>query len=77
MTRDWDAATYDRVAGPQTRWGTAVLDRLALTGDERVKIQVKGSWGTGAFKMKYEGAINSMMRRMRETHSEEMRQHYR
>src|SRR6202007_122528 len=45
-------------------------------GDERVRIQVKGSWGTGAFKMRYEGAINSMMRRMRETHSEEMRQYY-
>jgi excinuclease ABC subunit A len=46
------------------------------TGDERVKVQVKGSWGTGAFKMRYEGAINSMMRRMRETHSEDMRQYY-
>jgi excinuclease ABC subunit A len=46
------------------------------TGDERVRIQVKGSWGTGAFKMRYEGAINSMMRRMRETHSEDMRQYY-
>ncbi len=46
------------------------------TGDERVKIQMRGSWGTGAFKMKYEGAINSMMRRMRETHSEEMRTYY-
>ncbi len=46
------------------------------TGDDRVKVQVKGSWGTGAFKMKYEGAINSMMRRMRETHSEEMRTYY-
>ncbi len=46
------------------------------TGDERVRIQVTGSWGTGAFRMRYEGAINSMMRRMRETHSEEMRQYY-
>ena len=46
------------------------------TGDERVRIQVKGSWGTGAFKMRYEGAINSMLRRMRETHSEDMRQYY-
>jgi trans-aconitate 2-methyltransferase len=36
MTRDWDARTYDRVADPQTRWGTAVLDRLPLVGDERV-----------------------------------------
>jgi trans-aconitate 2-methyltransferase len=36
VTRDWDAATYDRIADPMTRWGTAVLDRLALAGDERV-----------------------------------------
>jgi trans-aconitate 2-methyltransferase len=36
VPRDWDARTYDRVADPMTRWGTAVLDRLALAGDERV-----------------------------------------
>ena len=36
----------------------------------------KGSWGSGAFRMRYEGAINSMMRRMRETQSEDMRQYY-
>ncbi len=35
-TRDWDATTYDRVADPMTRWGTAVLDRLPLAGDETV-----------------------------------------
>src|SRR6185503_9676698 len=46
------------------------------TGDERVSIRLKSSWGSGAFKMRYEGAINSMLRRMRETKSEEMRQHY-
>lgn len=34
--REWDARTYDRVAGPQTRWGSAVLQRLALDGDETV-----------------------------------------
>ncbi len=34
--RDWDAATYDRVADPMARWGAAVLDRLALRGDEVV-----------------------------------------
>ncbi len=32
----WDGATYDRVANPQARWGTAVLERLALRGDESV-----------------------------------------
>jgi trans-aconitate 2-methyltransferase len=36
MPRDWDARTYDRVADPQTRWGATVLDRLPLSGDERV-----------------------------------------
>src|SRR5262245_52211742 len=46
------------------------------TGEERVSIKLKSSWGSGAFKMRYEGAINSMLRRMRETKSEEMRQHY-
>jgi excinuclease ABC subunit A len=46
------------------------------TGDERVRVDVSGAWGTGAFKMRYEGAINSLMRRMRETQSEDMRQYY-
>jgi trans-aconitate 2-methyltransferase len=36
MTRDWDARTYDRVAAPMTSWGTVVLGRLPLAGDERV-----------------------------------------
>jgi trans-aconitate 2-methyltransferase len=30
MPRDWDAATYDRIADPQVRWGSAVLERLEL-----------------------------------------------
>ena len=36
MPRDWDAATYDRVADPQFRWGAAVIERLELRGDEAV-----------------------------------------
>ena len=36
MSRDWDARTYDRVADPMARWGAGVLDRLPLTGNERV-----------------------------------------
>lgn len=36
MPRDWDGRTYDRVADPMTRWGSTVLDRLPLRGDERV-----------------------------------------
>lgn len=34
--RDWDAASYDRVADPMARWGADVLARLALSGDETV-----------------------------------------
>ncbi|HKF85842.1 MAG TPA: methyltransferase domain-containing protein [Candidatus Limnocylindrales bacterium] len=33
---DWDGPSYDRVADPMTRWGTNVLDRLPLRGDETV-----------------------------------------
>jgi trans-aconitate 2-methyltransferase len=36
MPTEWDATTYDRVANPQARWGLGVLDRLELSGDERV-----------------------------------------
>ena len=36
MSRDWDAATYDRIADPQLRWGAAVLERLTLDGAETV-----------------------------------------
>jgi trans-aconitate 2-methyltransferase len=36
VPRDWDAARYHRLSGPQLRWGTAVVDRLELRGDERV-----------------------------------------
>ena len=35
-SRDWDAATYDRVSAPQQAWAAEQLDRLALTGDEVV-----------------------------------------
>jgi trans-aconitate 2-methyltransferase len=36
VTRDWDAATYDRVSSPQVEWARPVLDRLELRGDETV-----------------------------------------
>lgn len=36
MPRDWDGATYDRIADPMTRWGSDVLARLPLAGDETV-----------------------------------------
>jgi trans-aconitate 2-methyltransferase len=34
--REWDAATYDEVSDPQFSWGTEVLQRLELRGDETV-----------------------------------------
>lgn len=36
MTREWDAATYDRVSTPHVEWANALLDRLDLRGDETV-----------------------------------------
>lgn len=35
-TRDWDAASYQRVSIPHEEWARSVLDRLALEGDETV-----------------------------------------
>ncbi|HEY5815688.1 MAG TPA: methyltransferase domain-containing protein [Solirubrobacterales bacterium] len=32
--REWDAETYDEVSDPQFEWGTEVLERLELRGDE-------------------------------------------
>jgi trans-aconitate 2-methyltransferase len=42
--RDWDAETYDRVSLPQQEWALAVIERLALRGDETV---VDAGCGTG------------------------------
>jgi trans-aconitate 2-methyltransferase len=42
--REWDAASYHRVAAPQTEWGRRVLGRLAVRGDERV---IDAGCGTG------------------------------
>jgi trans-aconitate 2-methyltransferase len=36
MSRDWDAATYDRVSNPQVEMAEPVLARLPLRGDETV-----------------------------------------
>jgi trans-aconitate 2-methyltransferase len=34
LAREWDAAGYEELSSPQTRWGAAVLERLDLSGDE-------------------------------------------
>ena len=44
MSRDWDAATYDRVSNPQLEWAGPVLERLDLRGDETV---LDAGCGTG------------------------------
>jgi trans-aconitate 2-methyltransferase len=36
MSRDWDAATYDRISAPQLGWAREQLERLQLNGDEVV-----------------------------------------
>jgi trans-aconitate 2-methyltransferase len=36
VSRDWDAATYDRVSDPQLSWAREQLPRLELRGDEIV-----------------------------------------
>lgn len=36
MTRDWEASTYHRVSAPHQKWAEALLERLALRGDEIV-----------------------------------------
>jgi trans-aconitate 2-methyltransferase len=35
-TRDWDAATYQRVSVPHEEWAASILDRAGLRGDETV-----------------------------------------
>ena len=44
MTREWNAAAYDRLRSPMTRWGETVLGWLDLAGDERV---LDAGCGTG------------------------------
>lgn len=44
MTRDWDAAAYDRLPIPMTAWGEGVVRALDLRGDERV---LDAGCGTG------------------------------
>lgn len=42
--REWDAAEYQRLSGPQEAWGRAVVDGVALRGDERA---LDAGCGTG------------------------------
>ncbi len=42
--REWNAATYHRVSGPQVSWGKKVLSRVQLKGDE---LLLDAGCGTG------------------------------
>lgn len=44
MPREWDAASYDRLPIPMTRWGAVVVGWLDVRGDERV---LDAGCGTG------------------------------
>jgi excinuclease ABC subunit A len=52
--------------------------RLVLfgTGDRRVRVKWKGRHGGGHWSMRFEGVLNSLMRRYRETRSAGMREYY-
>src|SRR5690242_11602792 len=43
-SREWDSSAYDRISGPQFRWGKRVLERVSLLGHERV---LDAGCGTG------------------------------
>lgn len=44
MAHDWDATSYDALPLPHVEWGRRVLDRMRLTGTERV---LDAGCGTG------------------------------
>jgi trans-aconitate methyltransferase len=44
MTKEWNAALYHQISGPQVSWGKKVLARVALRGDERL---LDAGCGTG------------------------------
>jgi trans-aconitate methyltransferase len=56
--KEWNAAAYHRVSGPQTEWGRRVLSRLSVRGDELV---VDAGCGSGRLT----GALMRMLPRGR------------
>jgi len=44
LAREWNAAAYEGLSSPQTRWGAEFLGRLELAGDEDV---IDAGCGTG------------------------------
>ncbi len=46
------------------------------TGDKRLAVTWEGKHGKGSWAMRFQGVVNTIKRRMQETQSEAMRQHY-
>jgi trans-aconitate 2-methyltransferase len=44
LAREWDADEYEKLSGPQTRWGVEVIERLVVRGDEAA---IDAGCGTG------------------------------
>ncbi|HYQ85011.1 MAG TPA: methyltransferase domain-containing protein, partial [Rubrobacter sp.] len=44
LVREWNAAEYERLSAPQTRWGAGVLGRIDVRGDEAA---IDAGCGTG------------------------------
>ena len=57
---------------------TAKQQHLVLfgAGDRRVEVRWEGRHGAGAWAMRFEGVLNTLMRRYKQTPSEQMRQYY-
>ncbi len=49
---------------------------LRGTGERRVRVRYKHRHGQGDFALRFEGVLNTLMRRFTETRSEQMRQYY-
>jgi trans-aconitate 2-methyltransferase len=44
VVREWDADEYEKLSGPQTRWGVEILGRVDVRGDEAA---IDAGCGTG------------------------------
>lgn len=65
------------VNAPVERLPDDVLDVILYgTKGEKIKVEYNNGYGSGSFLTAFEGVINSMERRYRETKSESMKEHY-
>jgi excinuclease ABC subunit A len=81
----WTKAIFQALArrydiDPNVPWSrlpaTAKDVLLHGTAGEKIAVSWRGEAGKGSFKMRFEGLVTTLMRRLRETHSEAARRHY-